>query len=355
MINSNKVLTVKIDKNDKRFIGKSDEEIKSYFYNIKGQEGDLIKKECGWYYCKKSDIKGNINEYNNTIHFKYNEKIIAIANLLEIIKYTNQTKDGYTLALIINCKKKGNGKIHILNENTKLENIKEYENNKIKIKYLNPNDEIIINEMLDELNYIEKRNETYKELLEKTNFFNKQKNLPSFSKYKGNIFAFIIKEYIQKILKNTELDVSDNNVFIKGHTTEWDLLIVRKNSIHKNNIYEAKDVKAIIEFKTSGTPNVDYKNIDDEEDKYRSFFEGIYDNYCEKIKAISNEVNKKEIPFLYISFTYWEDYYKSLKKYFYKKNNNKDTAFVFLNDQIGMKRLINENTDFEKFILNIVK
>jgi len=86
MINSNKVLTVKIDKNDKRFIGKSDEEIKSYFYNIKGQEGDLIKKECGWYYCKKSDIKGNINEYNNTIHFKYNEKIIAIANLLEIIK-----------------------------------------------------------------------------------------------------------------------------------------------------------------------------------------------------------------------------------------------------------------------------
>jgi len=209
--------------------------------------------------------------------------------------------------------------------------------------------------MLDELNYIEKRNETYKELLEKTNFFNKQKNLPSFSKYKGNIFAFIIKEYIQKILKNTELDVSDNNVFIKGHTTEWDLLIVRKNSIHKNNIYEAKDVKAIIEFKTSGTPNVDYKNIDDEEDKYRSFFEGIYDNYFEKIKAISNEVNKKEIPFLYISFTYWEDYYKSLKKYFYKKNNNKDTAFVFLNDQIGMKRLINENTDFEKFILNIVK
>ena len=80
MIN-NKVLIVKIDKLDKRFIGKSAEEIKSYFSNDKSKKGDLIQKEYGWYYCKESDIKGNINEFINTILFEYNEKIIAIANL----------------------------------------------------------------------------------------------------------------------------------------------------------------------------------------------------------------------------------------------------------------------------------
>lgn len=50
----------------------------------------------------------------------------------------------------------------------------------------------------------------------------------SYSKMAGNIFAMIIKELIESIIKEGKFPykVSINNSYIKNHKSEWDLLIV---------------------------------------------------------------------------------------------------------------------------------
>ena len=80
------------------------------------------------------------------------------------------------------------------------------------------------------------------------------KNNTSYSKMAGNIFAMIIKELIESIIKEEKLPykVSINNSYIKNHKSEWDLLIVGKNaSDYGVNVYNEEDVKVIIELKTA--------------------------------------------------------------------------------------------------------
>lgn len=71
-------------------------------------------------------------------------------------------------------------------------------------------------------------------------------------KMAGNIFAFVIRNNIKKILENTNYDVSLNNSFIDGIRNEWDLIIF-KNGASDNgvNIYNQEDVKCVIELKTA--------------------------------------------------------------------------------------------------------
>ena len=76
--------------------------------------------------------------------------------------------------------------------------------------------------------------------------------LPRNYKMAGNIFAIIIKNYIDKILEGTYYKVSLNNSYIEGIRNEWDLLIVKKEASDNGvNIYSQEDVKCVIELKTA--------------------------------------------------------------------------------------------------------
>ena len=74
------------------------------------------------------------------------------------------------------------------------------------------------------------------------------------SKLQGDISLKIVRDFINRDLVNTDLEVSECNSFIEGYSTEFDLLIVKKESKPKphSNIYNPNDVKTIIEVKTSG-------------------------------------------------------------------------------------------------------
>ena len=122
------------------------------------------------------------------------------------------------------------------------------------------------------------------------------KNNTSYSKMAGNIFAMIIKELIESIIKEEKLPykVSINNSYIKNHKSEWDLLIVGKNaSDYGVNVYDEKDIKAIIELKTASyfqnTIVKEYKslkgkNLDDKKkimlDNMKSYFNHISNYFC---------------------------------------------------------------------------
>ena len=178
----------------------------------------------------------------------------------------------------------------------------------------------------------------------------------SFGKLKGNIVANVISNAIQNIIDNHNLNykVSIVNSFIDECPTEWDLLILDKNAkgILDINLYEPKDVYAVVEFKTGGKPNFKYKEISE-----KQFFQEQHSEYFDIVKEISEKANHK-ILYLYIGFSYWTNYFKACREYFDECNNSKyPTAFVFLNDQ--SKNYPNEIMegcyDFEKFILDLLK
>lgn len=104
--------------------------------------------------------------------------------------------------------------------------------------------------IMDDLKYNEFFVDKYYDAIEK--YLGKSNT--SYSKMAGNIFAMIIKELIESIIKEEKFPykVSINNSYIKNHKSEWDLLIVGKNaSDHGVNVYDEDDIKAIIELKTA--------------------------------------------------------------------------------------------------------
>ncbi|MCX6233451.1 MAG: hypothetical protein NT175_01825 [Bacteroidetes bacterium] len=84
---------------------------------------------------------------------------------------------------------------------------------------------------------------------------NLDSNLRSWSKLHGVITSKILKTYIKRELdKDGKFDVSEENSFIAGYPTEFDLLIILKGSqpLKYSNIYKPEDVNTIIEIKTAG-------------------------------------------------------------------------------------------------------
>lgn len=128
----------------------------------------------------------------------------------------------------------------------------------------------------------------------------------SYSKMAGNIFAMIIKELIESIIKEGKLPykVSINNSYIKNHKSEWDLLIVGKNaSDHGVNVYDEDDIKAIIELKTASyfqnTSVKEYQSLRGKEldDKKKIMF----DNMNSYFKHVSKDlIGNDKIRYLYI-------------------------------------------------------
>lgn len=192
----------------------------------------------------------------------------------------------------------------------------------------------------------------------------------SYSKMAGNIFAMIVKELIESIIKEVNLPykVSINNSYIKNHKSEWDLLIVEKNaSDHGVNVYDEEDVKAIIELKTASyfqnTSVKEYQSLKGKEldDKKKIMFDNM-DSY---FKHISKDlIDNDKIRYLYITLFQNINYSEELIKAVNDMANNKgdDSVFVFNKDKAyydkGEKNFKEEKyseESFSEFIIGALK
>lgn len=199
--------------------------------------------------------------------------------------------------------------------------------------------ERIIDELVEERNYINSQKELYREQNEK--FGNKML---------GNAIANILRRHIENIINYYGLDysVSSGNDFIEGIPTEWDLIIYKKGSTVQNGIIKPENVSVVIEFKTSGNVDTKYKQHSKTE-----FLKEQYDKKFEYIKCTNNRIK-----FAYISFSMVEDWYNATKEYFDNMNGIKNTVFAFLEDKAldkGNIIAIDDCNDFESYILNLLE
>ena len=188
-----------------------------------------------------------------------------------------------------------------------------------------------------------------------------------YSKMAGNIFAMIIKELIESIIKEKKFPykVSINNSYIKNHKSEWDLLIVGKNaSDHGVNVYDEDEIKAIIELKTASyfqnTSVKEYQSLRGKEldDKKKIMF----DNMNSYFKHISNDlIGNDKIRYLYITLFQNINYSGELIKAVNNMTNNKGkiSVFIFNKDNVyydkGEKNFKNDKyleESFSEFIIS---
>lgn len=196
----------------------------------------------------------------------------------------------------------------------------------------------------------------------------------SYSKMAGNIFAMIVKELIESIIKEVNLPykVSINNSYIKNHKSEWDLLIVEKNaSDHGVNVYDEDDIKAIIELKTASyfqnTSVKEYQSLKGKELDAKKKI--MFDNMDSYFKRISEYliVNDK-IRYLYITLfqniNYSDELCKVINNMTNNMTNNKGniSVFIFNKDNVyydkGEKNFKNDKyleESFSEFIIGALK
>lgn len=157
----------------------------------------------------------------------------------------------------------------------------------------------------------------------------------SYSKMAGNIFAMIIKELIESIIKEKKFPykVSINNSYIKNHKSEWDLLIVGKNaSDHGVNVYDEDDIKAIIELKTASYfQNTSVKEYQSLRGKELDDKKKMFDNMNSYFKHISKDlIGNDKIRYLYITLFQNINYSGELCKVVNNMTNNKGKISVFI-------------------------
>ena len=182
----------------------------------------------------------------------------------------------------------------------------------------------------------------------------KESNLTYGSKLLGNVIAATIKKYIENIINyyGLEYSVSLNNSFIGYCPIEWDLIIYKKGLLPENNIIPESDIVAVIEFKTSGTVDVKYKERTKQE-----FLSLTFDKAFQFIKELELRTNRK-INFGYITFSTDIDWFIATKEYFDNQNGVSDTAFAFVDDyemEKGNIIAVDGCDDFEKYIFNLLK
>lgn len=189
------------------------------------------------------------------------------------------------------------------------------------------------------------------------------KNNTSYSKMAGNIFVMIIKELIESIIKEEKLPykVSINNSYIKNHKSEWDLLIVgKKASDYGVNVYDEKDIKAIIELKTASyfqnTIVKEYKSLKGKnlDDKKKIMF----DNMKSYFKYISKDlISNNKIRYLYITLFQNSNYSKELRSTIdnMANNNGSSSVFIFNDDDKKFNKDKYLEESFSKFIVEVLK
>jgi len=162
------------------------------------------------------------------------------------------------------------------------------------------------------------------------------------TKIGGNIFAYVIRNNVRKILKN-EYDVSVVNAYIKGCNIEWDLLILKKGSKKDNdyNVYYPEQVVCALELKTSGFI---YKK-DEEKEKIQNFIQ----KYTEAINGI-NEKKNTNIKYGYISLC------EKIDNIYLIKQNLKNRCFWVKEGPYNNTNVkINKKQDLEQFIKSLIK
>ena len=179
----------------------------------------------------------------------------------------------------------------------------------------------------------------------------RENNLTYGSKLLGNVIATTIKKNIENIINYYGLgySVSLNNSFIGYCPIEWDLIIYKKGLPPDNNIISESDVVAVIEFKTSGTIDVKYKERTKQE-----FLSLTFDKQFQFIKKLEIAENRK-INFGYITFSTDMNWFIATKEYFDKQNGVSDTAFAFIDDnemEKGHVVAVEGCGDFEEYIFN---
>ena len=203
--------------------------------------------------------------------------------------------------------------------------------------------ERIIDEILPQIRNINENKIKYRE-----------SNLTYGSKILGNVIATTIKKNIENIINYYGLNysVSLNNSYIGYCPIEWDLIIYKKGLLPDNNIIPESEVVAVIEFKTSGTIDIKYKERTKQE-----FLSITFDKAFQFIKELELRTNRK-INFGYITFSTDIDWFLATKEYFDKQNDIDGTAFAFLDDKAlekGLVVAVEGCDDFEKYIFNLLK
>lgn len=174
-------------------------------------------------------------------------------------------------------------------------------------------------------------------------FEGKSEQFKGYSKYKGKVANELLRNEVSNIIKknNLPLKVSEINAFVVGSKYEYDLLILKENSLCNNFAYNYEDVKAIIECKVNGLYDPE-KNTD-------------------SIAKAINEVRRlnNDIAFGYVTFSEVVPKNKTSVHYW-------DLTVKFLHQKVTYSHLfavtlrtgnkvINSTTpeDFEKFILKL--
>ncbi len=190
---------------------------------------------------------------------------------------------------------------------------------------------------------------SYRTEISKNKLEYKNRNEKFGNKMLGNVVATVMRKYIENIINyyNLNYSVSLGNSFISGIPTEWDLIICKKGLLPDSNIIKPENVVAVIEFKSSGNVDINYK-----EHTKQEFLDK---EYAKKFEYIHNVDNK--IIFAYISFSMDLDWFQSTKEYFDNMNKCQNTVFTFLDDKEldkGNIVAVEGCDDFEKYIFNLL-
>ena len=116
------------------------------------------------------------------------------------------------------------------------------------------------------------------------------------NKLSGNIATYLVKQYIEKLIGNQPIKISEPNCYILGTNAEFDLVVLKKGAtpLKEMNIYCPNDVKCVIEVKKSGM----FGSIKKKNSKNKSLKEET-----EYIKQAYNSAKKlnADIKFAYIT------------------------------------------------------
>ena len=175
-------------------------------------------------------------------------------------------------------------------------------------------------------------------------FEEKSDEYKGYSKYKGKVANELLRNEVFNIIKknNLPLKVSEINAFVVGSKYEYDLLILKENSLCNNFAYNYEDVKAIIECKVNGLYDP-VKNTD-------------------SIAKAVNEVRRlnKDFSFGYITFSEVVPKYKTSVHYWnltekFLKEKVIGSHLFAITLRTGNQVIKTTTTeDFEKFILKLI-
>ncbi len=200
------------------------------------------------------------------------------------------------------------------------------------------------------------------------------------TKITGAIVAEVFRKNIEYILKKNNLEdiykVSENNVYVKGCSTEFDFLILKKDAqkVESNNndnninfelpIYDWADVIAVLESKTYGIYSLYNGRTENTNDEIQKNDLYKFVSEYEKLRKKNNNIkigymclveqrpNKGKSNFIEKTIYFFEDYFgkdygdpdKSWYIYFSKCHFSNKTPDRYASDDA-----------WEKFVMNLVQ